>query len=223
MTCGESCSIGFSSAAIRSSTAGATVSIQVNFSESVTVTGTPQLALNSGATVNYASGTGTSSLTFNYTVAGGETSADLDYNGTGSLTLNGGTIKDAATNNATLTLASPAPRAASATPRTSPSTRPPRPSATSTRAPPTAPTRPLPPSRSRSTSPRASRSPAPPLSRSTRAAARHYTSGSGSSTLTFNYTVGGRRQLRRPRLHRDELARSCTAARSRTRRLTTRR
>ena len=87
--------------------AGATVSIQVNFSENVTVTGTPQLALNSGATVNYASGSGTSTLTFTYTVAGGETSADLDYNATTSLTLNGGTIKDAATNNATLTLAAP--------------------------------------------------------------------------------------------------------------------
>ena len=48
--------------------AAATVSIQVNFSENVTVTGTPQLALNSGATVNYASGSGTSTLTFTYTV-----------------------------------------------------------------------------------------------------------------------------------------------------------
>ena len=83
------------------------MSIQVNFSEAVTVTGTPQLALNSGATVNYASGSGTSTLTFTYTIAGGETSADLDYNATTSLTLNGGTIRDTATNNATLTLAAP--------------------------------------------------------------------------------------------------------------------
>ena len=96
-----------SSTANGSYKAGATVSIQVNFSEPVTVTGTPQLALNSGATVNYASGSGTSTLTFTYTVAGGENSADLDYNATTSLTLNGGTIKDAATNNATLTLAAP--------------------------------------------------------------------------------------------------------------------
>jgi len=87
--------------------AGATVSIQVNFTENVTVTGTPQLALSSGATVNYASGSGTSSLTFTYTVAGGENTADLDYTGTGSLTLNGGIIRDTATNNATLTLATP--------------------------------------------------------------------------------------------------------------------
>ena len=37
----------------------------------------------------------------------GETSSDLDYKATSSLALNGGTIKDAALNNATLTLASP--------------------------------------------------------------------------------------------------------------------
>ena len=96
-----------SSTANGSYTTAATVSIQVNFSENVTATGTPQLALNSGATVNYASGSGTSTLTFTYTVAGGENSADLDYNATTSLTLNGGTIRDAATNNATLTLATP--------------------------------------------------------------------------------------------------------------------
>ena len=96
-----------SSTADGSYKAAATVSIQVNFSEAVTVTGTPQLALNSGATVNYASGSGTSTLTFTYTVAGGENSADLDYTGTGSLTLNAGTIRDTATNNATLTLATP--------------------------------------------------------------------------------------------------------------------
>ncbi len=75
------------------------------------MTGTPQLTLTTGSpattTVNYASGTGTNTLTFNYTVAAGNTSADLDYAATGSLSLNGGTIRDAATNNATLTLAAP--------------------------------------------------------------------------------------------------------------------
>ena len=40
-------------------------------------------------------------------MAAGHTSADLDYVSTTSLALNGGTIKDAATNNATLTLAAP--------------------------------------------------------------------------------------------------------------------
>src|SRR5207244_10035395 len=80
------------------------------FSESVTVTGTPQLTLETGATdeaVDYASGSGTSTLTFTYTVAAGDTSADLDYHDTAALALNGGTIKDAALNTATLTLAAP--------------------------------------------------------------------------------------------------------------------
>src|SRR5207248_2412509 len=70
----------------------------------VTVTGSPTLALNSGGTAIYSSGSGTSTLTFADTTAGGENTADLDYSATNSLTLSGGTIKDAATNNATLTL-----------------------------------------------------------------------------------------------------------------------
>src|SRR5258708_21599976 len=53
---------------------GALIPIQVAFTVSVTVTGTPQLALNSGGTANYVSGSGTSTLTFNYTVAGGQNS-----------------------------------------------------------------------------------------------------------------------------------------------------
>ncbi|WP_189608066.1 beta strand repeat-containing protein [Saccharospirillum salsuginis] len=90
--------------------AGDAVSIQVNFSEAVTVTGTPQLTLETGGTdqvVDYTSGSGTSSLTFTYTVQVGDTSADLDYLNTTALALNGGTIADAAGNAATLTLASP--------------------------------------------------------------------------------------------------------------------
>jgi hypothetical protein len=87
------------------------IPVTVTFSENVTVTGTPQLTLSTGTpattAVNYASGSGTNTLTFNYTVAANNTSADLDYATTSSLGLNGGTIKDAATNNATLTLASP--------------------------------------------------------------------------------------------------------------------
>jgi hypothetical protein len=85
------------------------VSIQVVFSKSVVVTGTPQLTLGTAPneTVNYASGTGTNTLTFTYTVQVGDSSADLDYAATTSLTLNGGTIKDAAGNAATRTLAAP--------------------------------------------------------------------------------------------------------------------
>src|SRR5207247_2951611 len=67
-------------------------------------TGTPTLALDSGGTAAYSSGTGSATLTFNYTVGAGDNAADLDYSATNSLALAGGTIKDAATNNATLTL-----------------------------------------------------------------------------------------------------------------------
>ncbi|MCT8858968.1 beta strand repeat-containing protein, partial [Shewanella xiamenensis] len=89
---------------------GDSISIQVNFSEVVNVTGTPQLTLETGTTdrtINYASGSGSSSLIFSYTVQAGDNNSDLDYVATNSLSLNGGTIRDAATNNATLTLASP--------------------------------------------------------------------------------------------------------------------
>ena len=56
---------------------------------------------------NYASGSPGTTLTFNYTVAAGESSSDLDYVNTSALSLNSGTIKDATGNNATRTLASP--------------------------------------------------------------------------------------------------------------------
>jgi VCBS repeat-containing protein len=80
----------------------------VNFDEAVTVTttgGTPRIALTIGSsTVDaaYQSGSGTTALTFRYTVQSG----DNDSNGiaVGALSLNGGTIKDAANNAATLTL-----------------------------------------------------------------------------------------------------------------------
>ncbi len=90
--------------------AGVEISIQVNFSENVYVTGTPRLTLETGATdriIDFTGGSGTSSLTFTYTVQAGDASTDLNYVATNSLALNGGTIKDRTGNNATLTLASP--------------------------------------------------------------------------------------------------------------------
>src|SRR5439155_22429714 len=86
--------------------AGDTIHVQVTFSENVDVTGTPKLTLNTSPsrTADYASGSGTTTLTLDYTVQAGDTSSDLDYATTTSLALSGGTIKDAATNNATLTL-----------------------------------------------------------------------------------------------------------------------
>jgi hypothetical protein len=91
-------------------TTGEVIPITVTFSEPVYVTGTPQLTLETGATdrvVNYSSGWGTATLTFNYTVQAGDSSPDLDYVATTSLALNGGTIRDAANRDAVLTLPSP--------------------------------------------------------------------------------------------------------------------
>ena len=89
---------------------GAAIAVQVTFSKAVAVTGTPQLTLETGvsdAVVNYVSGTGTNTLTFTYTVAAGHTSPDLDYGATTALVLNGGSIRDTASNDAILTLPSP--------------------------------------------------------------------------------------------------------------------
>ena len=90
------------------------LSVTVTFSEPVTVTGTPQLTLSTGSpattAIGYASGSGTSTLSFTYPVASPNFSLDLDHASTTALGLNAGTILDAATNAAVLTL--PAPGAA---------------------------------------------------------------------------------------------------------------
>ncbi|MEG3956438.1 Ig-like domain-containing protein, partial [Microcoleus sp. herbarium2] len=90
---------------------GATIPITVTFSQPVSVIGTPQLILATGGAgnvINYASGSGSDTLTFNYTVTAGNSSPDLDYISTTALSLNGGTIKNAANADAVLTLPSPA-------------------------------------------------------------------------------------------------------------------
>ena len=93
---------------------GDVIDVLVTFSEAVDVTNTPQMILavgspNTSQTVDYTSGTGNAALRFDYTVQSGDVSDDLDYVGTGSLILNGGTIKDGSsnTNDGVLTLASP--------------------------------------------------------------------------------------------------------------------
>ncbi len=85
------------------------IPLVVNVSENVNVTGTPRLQLNIGGVTRYADytgGTGTSALTFSYTVQSG----DFDFNGIGitsPIDLNGGTIKDVNGNDATLTFVPP--------------------------------------------------------------------------------------------------------------------
>ena len=90
--------------------AGDTINVSVTFSENTVVTGTPQITMETGTadgTGNYVSGSGTTVLSFDYIVASGHHSADLDYENTSALILNAGTLKDAQGNNAILTLASP--------------------------------------------------------------------------------------------------------------------
>ncbi len=114
-SCSSSMAIDTTSAAITSVTSttntgtyitGAVVNMIVNFSEAVSVSGTPVLALNTTPARNatYVSGTGTSSLVFNYTVQIEDYSSRLNYTSTSSLILSGGTIRDQAGNNAVLTL-----------------------------------------------------------------------------------------------------------------------
>ncbi|WP_407158797.1 heparin lyase I family protein [Bradyrhizobium sp. STM 3557] len=81
--------------------AGSVVTLTVNLSEAVTVAGgTPTLTLNDGGTATYAGGSGTNALTFSYTVAAGQNTADLTVT---AVNLNGATVKDGAGNSAALT------------------------------------------------------------------------------------------------------------------------
>ncbi len=85
---------------------GSQITIDVNFNGPVAVTGTPQLALDSGGTANYVSGTNSSTLVFKYTVGSGDSTSMLDYSSSSALSLNGGTIT-ANGDNAALTLSAP--------------------------------------------------------------------------------------------------------------------
>ena len=82
---------------------GQTVKINLNMSENVTVAtsaGKPMLLLNDGGTATYASGSGTSSLVFNYKVPNGQGTPDLQVIGI-ELPASGA-IQDLAGNNASL-------------------------------------------------------------------------------------------------------------------------
>ena len=86
--------------------AGDVVSVTSTFSETVTVTGTPQLTLVVGSTdrtATYHSGSGGTTLVFKYTIQAVETDDDGISIGANILVLNSGTIQDPAGNNATLT------------------------------------------------------------------------------------------------------------------------
>ncbi len=72
--------------------AGKALTLTLHMSEAVNVTGTPTLTLNDGGTASYVSGSGTSTLTFSYTVAAGQNTAALQVTGVS------GTITDLAGN-----------------------------------------------------------------------------------------------------------------------------
>ena len=79
------------------------IQVTVTFSETVAVTGTPELRLELGGgqrTATYEGGSGTAALVFGYTVAAGE--SDMDGVGVEADSLSGGTIRDGAGHNAVL-------------------------------------------------------------------------------------------------------------------------
>lgn len=85
--------------------AGETITATVGWSETVTVSGSPRIPIQglSSKFLTYSSGSGSTSLTFNYVV----TSGDVDRDGisltANSLALNSGSIVDAGLNSASLT------------------------------------------------------------------------------------------------------------------------
>jgi hypothetical protein len=79
---------------------GKTVNLTLDLNEAVTVTGTPTLTLNDGGTATYQSGSGTSALTFSYTVGATDTSTSalavtaVNLPGGASVTDAAGTVAD---------------------------------------------------------------------------------------------------------------------------------
>ena len=85
---------------------GEAIEVTVTFSENVTVTGTPAIALTVGATARaaaYTSGSASANLVFAYTVAAGETDADGVSIGANALTTPGSSSIQSAAGNAVLT------------------------------------------------------------------------------------------------------------------------
>ncbi|PAU80450.1 hypothetical protein CK501_08365 [Halovibrio salipaludis] len=89
---------------------GDTIPLQVTFSETVNVTGTPRLQVDLDGTdknVSYTSGSGTDTLQFDYDVRTGDSTPELAYTSTSALERNGGSIRSVNQANADLTLPGP--------------------------------------------------------------------------------------------------------------------
>ena len=87
---------------------GEVIVIEVVFTETVVVTGSPVLSLNNAGQAIYSTGSNSDTLTFKYTVSAGQGTANLDYSDTNALSLAGGNINDPTGNPAILTLSDPA-------------------------------------------------------------------------------------------------------------------
>ena len=87
---------------------GDLIDISIQFSENVTVTGTPTLTMRYSSTltsnINYTSGSGTNTLIFRFTGTSATSTSDLDYSATNSLS---GTIRNGSLEQAVLTLPAP--------------------------------------------------------------------------------------------------------------------
>ncbi|RZI55696.1 MAG: hypothetical protein EOP14_06320, partial [Pseudomonas sp.] len=88
--------------------AGDSLSLKVVFTEPVFLSGTSDLALSlviPNRKAQYVSGSGSNELLYSYTITPGDTSADLDVESTTALTVSaGGSLQDAAGNDASRTL-----------------------------------------------------------------------------------------------------------------------
>jgi large repetitive protein len=87
---------------------GSTVTLTLNFNEAVTVSGgSPSIALNDGGTATYTSGSGTAALVFTYTVGpagSGQNTSYLSF-AANAVSFNGATIANGAGTTADLTMA----------------------------------------------------------------------------------------------------------------------
>ncbi|MEN8119236.1 MAG: cadherin domain-containing protein [Bacteroidota bacterium] len=86
------------------------ISVTVDFTQVVFVTGIPRILLETGTTdryANYSSGDGSTTLVFSYTVQSGDINSDLDYTSVNALELNGGTIRNGSGTEAYITLPNP--------------------------------------------------------------------------------------------------------------------
>ncbi|WP_179958434.1 DUF4347 domain-containing protein [Chitinimonas arctica] len=87
---------------------GDTIQITLSLDQVVTVSGgVPTLLLETGGVdrlASYVSGSGSNTLTFSYTVQAGDLSADLDYQSTAALVLNGATVRNGSSDDLLLLL-----------------------------------------------------------------------------------------------------------------------